>query len=178
MKLTEYGNVILDTQEVFDALYSGKIKDLGTIFLEDQVECTKFCESVKKNYDNTDFVRFYTEPTISIAEFDAINQGQWFMPEEYKNFKIIEFLLDQTTNEEEYQRVVTELELFEQYNFINVLKYLKYLVDTMRSNKIVWGVGRGSSVASYVLYLLGIHKVNSIKYGLDIHEFLKEKQNG
>jgi DNA polymerase III alpha subunit len=43
----------------------------------------------------------------------------------------------------------------------------------MRSNNIVWGVGRGSSVASYVLYLLGVHKVDSIKYGLDIREFLK-----
>jgi DNA polymerase III alpha subunit len=43
----------------------------------------------------------------------------------------------------------------------------------MRKNKIVWGVGRGSSVASYVLFLIGIHKVNSLKYNLDIKEFLK-----
>jgi DNA polymerase III alpha subunit len=178
MKLTEYGTVVLDTQEVFDALYSGKITDLGTIFLDNPEECKKFCESVKKNYDSTGFVQFCVKPTVSITEFDTANQEQWFMPDEYKNFKIVEFLLDQTTNEEEYQRVVTELELFEQYNFINVLKYLKYLVDTMRSNKIVWGVGRGSSVASYVLYLLGVHKVDSIKFELDIHEFLKEKQNG
>ena len=56
---------------------------------------------------------------------------------------------------------------------ITLLKYLKYLVDTMRENKIVWGVGRGSSVASYVLYLIGVHKIDSIKYELDIKEFLK-----
>ena len=56
---------------------------------------------------------------------------------------------------------------------LDLLFYLKYLVDTMRGNSIVWGVGRGSSVASYVLYLLGVHKVDSIKYDLDINEFLR-----
>jgi DNA polymerase III alpha subunit len=43
----------------------------------------------------------------------------------------------------------------------------------MRDNNIVWGVGRGSSVSSYVLYLLGVHRVNSLYYDLDIHEFLR-----
>ena len=56
---------------------------------------------------------------------------------------------------------------------INLLYYLKYLIDTMRKNNIIWGVGRGSSVSSYVLYLLGVHKVNSLKYHLDIKEFIK-----
>jgi DNA polymerase III alpha subunit len=56
---------------------------------------------------------------------------------------------------------------------LDLLRYLKYLVDTMRSKNILWGVGRGSSVASYCLYLLGIHKVDSVKYDLDIKEFLK-----
>jgi len=55
----------------------------------------------------------------------------------------------------------------------DLLIYLKYLVDTLRSQNIVWGVGRGSSVASYCLYLIGVHKVNSMQYNLDIHEFLK-----
>jgi DNA polymerase III alpha subunit len=48
-----------------------------------------------------------------------------------------------------------------------------YLVDFMRENKIVWGVGRGSSVASYVLYLIGVHKIDSIQYDLDWTEFLR-----
>jgi DNA polymerase III alpha subunit len=95
------------------------------------------------------------------------------MPKEYYDFEIVGYLLDKTTNEEEYQRVVTELEIFAQHNMIDLLRYIKYLVDTMRKNNIVWGVGRGSSVASYVLYLIGVHKVNSIKYELDIKEFLK-----
>jgi len=92
---------------------------------------------------------------------------------EIKNFNSEIPVVLITKNEEEYQRVVTELELFYQYNMIDLLKYVKYLVDTMRKNNIVWGVGRGSSVASYCLYLLGIHKINSLKFNLDIKEFLK-----
>jgi DNA polymerase III alpha subunit len=54
-----------------------------------------------------------------------------------------------------------------------LLKYLKYLVDTMRKNNVVWGVGRGSSVASFVLFLLEVHRINSLYYDLSIDEFLK-----
>jgi len=59
-----------------------------------------------------------------------------------------------------------------------VLHVMKYVVDTLRENQIVWGVGRGSSVASYVLYLIGVHKIDSIKYKLPIEEFFKGEQNG
>jgi DNA polymerase III alpha subunit len=43
----------------------------------------------------------------------------------------------------------------------------------MRKENIVWGVGRGSSVASYVLYLIGVHKIDSLYYNLDVEEFLR-----
>jgi len=48
-----------------------------------------------------------------------------------------------------------------------------YFVDTLRKHNILWGVGRGSSVSSYILYLIGIHRIDSIKYNLNIGEFLK-----
>ena len=70
-------------------------------------------------------------------------------------------------------RTCNELYLYDKYGIIDVLKVCVYIVDTLRKNNIIWGVGRGSSVASYVLYLIGIHKVDSIKYELDINEFLK-----
>ena len=75
------------------------------------------------------------------------------------------------------ERCGEELLLYQERDLFNLLRYMKYLVDTMRKNNIVWGVGRGSSVASYVLYLIGIHRIDSIKYNLDINEFLKEKNN-
>jgi DNA polymerase III alpha subunit len=75
--------------------------------------------------------------------------------------------------DEEKTRVDMEMELYKKFNLHVVLKYLVYLVDQMRQHNIVWGVGRGSSVSSYVLFLIGIHKVDSIKYNLDINEFLR-----
>jgi DNA polymerase III alpha subunit len=94
------------------------------------------------------------------------------MPKQYCP-NLINELYDKCTTSEQITRVTQELELFIQHNMLEVLYYCKYLVDTMRENKILWGVGRGSSVASYVLYLIGIHKIDSLRYDLDITEFLK-----
>jgi DNA polymerase III alpha subunit len=48
-----------------------------------------------------------------------------------------------------------------------------YIIDPLRKNNSVWGVGRGSSVASYVLYLIGVHKIDSLFFDLDIEDFLR-----
>jgi DNA polymerase III alpha subunit len=95
------------------------------------------------------------------------------MPERYKNMDIAEYVLAECKTESELQRAGEELLLFQERDMFDLLKYLKYLVDTMRENNIVWGVGRGSSVSSFVLYLIGIHKINSLYYDLSIDEFLK-----
>jgi DNA polymerase III alpha subunit len=54
-----------------------------------------------------------------------------------------------------------------------MLRLLFYLVDDFRERGVVWGVGRGSSVASYCLFLIGVHKIDAILYDLSIKEFLK-----
>lgn len=170
MNVNQYGQVELNEQQAFDALYNKTITHLSGIYL-DQPE--QFNTAVKTNADSIDLLCSLPKETVSIQEFDRSLQKQWFIPDQYKNFEIVGFLLDQTTNETEYQRVVEELELFYQHNMVDLLIYLKYLVDTMKENNIVWGVGRGSSVASYCLYLLKVHRINSIKYDLDIREFFK-----
>jgi DNA polymerase III alpha subunit len=71
------------------------------------------------------------------------------------------------------QRAGDELIKFQERKMFVLLQYLKYLVDTMRKNNVVWGVGRGSSVASFVLFLIGVHRINSLYYDLSIDEFLK-----
>jgi DNA polymerase III alpha subunit len=95
------------------------------------------------------------------------------MPAEYANMNIAQWLLDQCRTQEELQRVGQELLLYQERDLFPLLRQLKYVIDTWRSNNIVWGVGRGSSVASYVLYLIGVHRINSMYYDLDITEFLR-----
>jgi DNA polymerase III alpha subunit len=101
------------------------------------------------------------------------------MPDHYKSLNV-ELELDRKLAELGYgtaspqrQRVTTEYAMYKERNLIPVLQFLIYLVDVSKENNIVLGVGRGSSVASYILYLLGIHKVDSLAYNLDIKEFLK-----
>ncbi len=116
------------------------------------------------------------EKYISLAEtgqFDKMNQSTWFMPEEYQKMDIAKFILDRCNGQEELQRAGEELLLYQERDMFPLLRYLKYLVDTMREHNIIWGVGRGSSVASFVLFLLEIHRINSLYYDLSIDEFLK-----
>jgi DNA polymerase III alpha subunit len=103
--------------------------------------------------------------------------GDWLIPRHYQNLDIEGFLLDQCPKEN-YDRLILELELYRKYSMLDVLRAMKYLVDLFRSRDIVWGVGRGSSVASYVLFLIGVHRIDSVKYKLPIEEFFKGDQNG
>jgi len=174
MTINEYGAIFLNATELFDNIYAGKIKSFKNVYL-DQTTVDQFNAAKDLNRDNFNYLDKYVEPTISLDQFDTSLQNNWFMPKEYKStsLNIVEHLLSLCKTDVETNRVLEELELFVQYDMIELLGYLKYLVDTMRENSIVWGVGRGSSVASYCLYLLGVHKINSIKYELDIREFLK-----
>lgn len=99
--------------------------------------------------------------------------NRWLMPKEYLDMDIEALLLD-ICPEENRERIVQELGLYQKHNMIELLKAVKYLVDTFEKNGIVWGVGRGSSVASYALHLLGLHMIDSVKYKLPIEEFFKE----
>jgi len=110
---------------------------------------------------------------VSVPQFDYMNQQEWMMPAEYKQLDIAEHLLSLCATDAELQRVGQELLLYNDRNLFDLLRYLKYLVDTMKEHNIIWGVGRGSSVASYVLYLLGVHKIDSMYYDLDPEEFLR-----
>jgi DNA polymerase III alpha subunit len=103
----------------------------------------------------------------------SIDTTDWFIPYEYKTMDILDWLYQRCPTPEIRERVVEELRLFAKHDMIPVLKTMKYVVDTLRANNVVWGVGRGSSVASYVLFIIGVHKIDSVKYKLPINEFFK-----
>jgi DNA polymerase III alpha subunit len=168
MKQDNLGRCILNEQDALELLYKGK--SIDNIYAEQQV-IDQYNKSVIDN--EIDLEKLKSIVDIDIETFDQQNQSNWYMPLEYKNMDIVEYVLSKTQNEQQKQRVLQELEMFVERGMENVLKFMVYLVDTMRKNNIVWGVGRGSSVSSYVLYLIGIHKVDSIKFNLDIKEFLR-----
>jgi DNA polymerase III alpha subunit len=108
----------------------------------------------------------------NIEDYDKACQKCWFMPEDYCP-NLVEMLYGMCTTPEQTTRVSEELEAFIEHGMMDLLYYLKYLIDTLEENEILWGVGRGSSVASYVLYLIGVHKIDSLAYNLDWREFLR-----
>jgi DNA polymerase III alpha subunit len=110
---------------------------------------------------------------MTTEEFDHRNQQVWFMPEQYQTLDIAQYALSLCESDQELQRVGQELLMYQERNLFNLLRYLKYLVDVMTEHHLVWGVGRGSSVASYVLYKLGVHRIDSLYYDLDPAEFLR-----
>ena len=154
--------------------------ELCLLYLQDPLRTIKYAFVEKDiNFDdilqleNTPKLVKYVDPKTSVEDFDNNNQSKWHLPIEYLNMDIAQYVLDKCNTETELQRAGEELIKFQEREMFILLKYLKYLVDTMRKNNIVWGVGRGSSVASFVLFLLEVHRINSLYYDLSIDEFLK-----
>ena len=168
----QYGEPIVNCNDLMELVYQGY--DVNKVKVnDDRVE--KYNTIIEELALDWPSLKKLTDIDIAIDDYDRALQSDWYMPDEYKQIDVEEHLRSLTKTQEEKTRVEEELVLYRKYNVLNVLKFLVYLIDTMRTNNIVWGVGRGSSVSSYVLYLLGVHKVDSIKYGLDITDFLKDK---
>ena len=168
MRIDNLGIPVFSSSDVFDLLYQGKLDILPKILTEpNDAEVKQFNE-----HSETITLQEYQEPQLSKTEFDSLMQSSWNMPDKYKTLNIEEWLLD-SCPEQNHQRLVEELEAYKARNMLDLLRWLKYFVDTCRKEGIVWGVGRGSSVASYVLYLIGVHKIDSLKYNLDWREFLR-----
>ena len=166
----KFSELIFSESDVCDLVMSGRdVADFKGMILDDSVDLTKWPDFLDSIPDFSS-QRFHN---CSVPEFHKQCQSSWHMPEEYKELDIAAHVLSLCQNEAELQRCGAELLLFQEHNLFELLKYLKYLVDVMTVNHVIWGVGRGSSVASYVLYKLGVHRVDSIYYNLDIHEFLR-----
>ena len=167
MKTDNLGRAILEDQEVLECLYNGK--DITELNVE---------KTILDQYNRTVSL-LKTGKELKVLEdmdpqsFDTQNQKDWYMPEQFNSIDIESYVLGLSKTSEEIDRVKQELELYNKFGLYPVLKFLIYLIDLMRTNNIVWGVGRGSSVSSYILYLIGVHKVDSIRYKLDINDFLR-----
>ena len=168
MKIDNYGQIIYSEQDLCNLYLRNPDRTMSMAFTEtslkidDELELTNLPTLIE-----------YVTSSETIDEFDARLQNAWHMPDSYKKMDIAEWVLMQCKTDEELQRTGEELLLYMDRNLFSFLQYLKYLVDTMRENNIVWGVGRGSSVSSYVLYLIGVHKIDSLYFSLDVTEFLR-----
>lgn len=169
----QYGRVVYNRHELYDMLYDGvDIDNVKTVDWHEDFE--KFNSAVEANHLPDKLYTALEKLSCTVEEFDIENQREWYMPEDYRELDVVRFINNREMSHTERERVSEEIDAYRERNLIPLLRYMCYLVDTMRENDIVWGVGRGSSVASYVLYIIGIHRINSIQYELDWREFLRD----
>jgi len=169
MKTDTVGQIILDESDLFELIMQGR--DLESV-TDALVDGTVDVEAVAYWLERVPEFTYWTEPDTQRV-FDDMQQSTWHMPDEYQQLDIAELVIGMCDTEAKLQRVAHELLLYQERGLFDLLRYLKYLVDVMRDNHVIWGVGRGSSVASYVLYLLGVHRIDSLHYDLNAEEFLR-----
>jgi DNA polymerase III alpha subunit len=170
MKTDQYGEIIYDESDLVNMIMrGGTAEQMKGMLVEPGVNldtASAYLEQVPELVE-------YAFTDMTVAQFDQMKQNFWHMPAQYKQIDIAEHVLSLCRTDAELQRCGQELLLFQERDLFDLLRYLKYLVDTLRANHMIWGVGRGSSVASYVLYLLGVHRIDSMYYDLEPTEFLR-----
>jgi hypothetical protein len=169
----KFGEMIFDESDICDLIMQGRSVDsLQNLTVDPSINLEQLVRDVERPESLLTWTFPYDSET-SVPEFHATQQMTWHMPKEYKELDIAEHVLGLCATESELQRCGAELLLYQERDLFNLLRYLKYLVDVMTANRVIWGVGRGSSVASYVLYKLGVHRIDSLYYKLDVGEFLR-----
>lgn len=134
------------------------------------------------NYEKLKGIKFKYKK-VPNTDFDT----RFFIPDRYFSIDLEEYFFkrikQRTPNynglsieekEKRIIRVLDELDKYQQLFLSDVLRLGLFIVDTFKDNGVVWGSGRGSSCASYLLYLIELHDVDSVKYDLTIDEFLRD----
>ena len=171
MKINMYGQAILSSDKLRELLLQGKnIGHLNVVQDEDIQLYEKYQDILLRQ--KTIFLDAPAED-LTFDDFHLQKADEWIFPLEYQQIDVLAFLLDKCKTQQEIDRVNEEYLLYLDRDLVMLLRLFIFLVDYMRKNKYIWGVGRGSSVSSYILYLIGIHRVNSLKYGFDIKDYLK-----
>lgn len=144
---------------------------------------------------------FVTELNDDIEQFNMMAVGddvidiktqmlpldkKWNIPSDYRELNVFEYIaqkfekvaeqdeLSDDEFDERLARLTTEFKHFKKKKLIPLLRTLIYVINTFEREKVVWGPGRGSSVSSYLLYVIGVHDVDSVLFGLDITDFLRD----
>jgi len=171
LKTDSLGIPRFSNRDLINMIYSGKLDTCHVVLCDPSDDVEKFNQASEEL--GLPKLTTYIPLDVDKTTFDNMCQKDWYMPDKYKEIDVLDYLYKRCEDHTQIQRMAEELSAYLERDLENLLRYMIYLVDFMRENNIVWGVGRGSSVASYVLYLIGIHKIDSIKYNLDWREFLR-----
>jgi len=165
--------VEFDGEDAVELLMRGH--DLTTLWLSPTASIADYNEVCRRHDKLAHVIPAIPTPSSTVADDTTRRRETWLIPENYRTLCVHSYLLERCERAEERERVAQELGVFEQHGLMPVLRLMIFLVDHWRDQQFDWGVGRGSSVASYCLFLIGVHKIDSLAYALPIEEFLRDK---
>jgi len=172
VKINMYGQAILPSERLIEVLLQGKSISHLNVIRDEEIELYEKYQGELLSDQTTVFLDAPPEE-LDFDTFHKQRADEWIFPIEYQQIDVLAWCLEKCKAEIEIDRVKEEFALFQERDQIILLRLFIYLVSYMRKKGYVWGVGRGSSVSSYILYLIGVHRVDSLKYGLDIKDYLK-----
>jgi len=162
------GDSTVDAKYIINNITKGNIVD--SLFVEELTD-----EIIQYNRLVPKSEKISVKSKFNNLSFD------WNIPEEYKTLNVISYVADKLAQQSDSvddielreQRCAEELVIYKKMGLFDTLRTLIYIINTLIEKNIVWGVGRGSSVSSYVLYVIGVHDVDSFLYDLNIEDFLR-----
>lgn len=161
LRFDDNGLAHLSDQGIIELAYQNKITD--AVFEWQDLNSKQHFMEVCKYLD----VWPLPDQTIDITK------RTWFTPQDYQDIDLDQYVLSRCKNDQQKQRAQQELTIINDLNVGHIFKHLIYLVNLWRSRNLVWGIGRGSSVSCFVLYVIGLNKINPLDYDLDYKEFFK-----
>lgn len=166
-RILDDGTVLCRAEALIEMLYAGK--DISTAMAEP-------CDDIDL-HDRADRLLDSGYGAIDTSSGEVYAGVDWFShwmtPAPYDEIDVEELCLGRCKDDRERDRIQQEMALFRDRRMVPVLRHLVFLVDHWRERGIFWGVGRGSSVSSLVLHLIGINRINPLDFDLDIGEFIK-----
>lgn len=161
------GTVICNVDAAVELLYSGKSLSQAIFQPDEEIQL----------YNVSNEIMDCNLDPLLISNEQCFNDYQWYRHwntlEPWSSMSVLDYCIEKCATDDERIRVCEEYKLFDERDMIPVLKHLIWMVQNFRERGIFWGVGRGSSVSSYILYLIGINRINPMQFDLDIKEFLK-----
>lgn len=103
---------------------------------------------------------------------------EWNTPPPFSDIDVATYVIDRLVElgldiEEYAVRLEAEITECEERNMMPVMRHVIFMVDDFKRRNVVWGVGRGSSCASLMMFLIGLNKVDPVKYDIPMSEFFK-----
>lgn len=109
----------------------------------------------------------------------------WSIPEPWLSLDLDTYIMDQyferiwpqhdaDMEKKAIQRIADELEQVRARGMVEFMRTVIYILHVLRQKNVVWGVGRGSSCASYLLFIIGLHVVDCVAFDVPMEEFFHE----